>query len=116
MEIIENQDALQNILRDRRIVVVQFGSGRCAPCKALQNKISLWNREHPAVTHVYVSVDDLRELSAQMGVFTVPAILVYADGRLTIRQSGYFSLEQILDQTEKYERMLTDGTGCSDPA
>ena len=106
MEMIENQETLQKTILSRQIVVVQFGSGRCTPCKALQNKIKIWNQEHPAVCHVYVSVDELKQLSAQMEVFTVPAILVYVEGRLTIRQSGYFSLEQILEQVERYERML----------
>ena len=106
MKMIENQEALQKILRTHQIVVVQFGSECCAPCKSLQNKIMTWNQEHPSVCHAYVSVDDLKQLSAQMEVFTVPTILVYVEGRLTIRQSGYFSLEQILEQTERYEGML----------
>ncbi len=41
-----------------------------------------------------------------MGVFTVPTIFVYVDGKLTIQQSGYFSLNQVLDQIEKYEQLL----------
>ena len=111
MEMIENQEALHKLIRNRQIVLVQFGSERCTPCKALQNKIITWNQQHPFICHVYVPVDNQKELSAQMEVFTVPAILVYAEGRLTIRQSGYFSLEQILDQTERYERMLESCSG-----
>lgn len=106
MEILTNQEALQAAIKQEKIVIVQFGSDSCAPCKALQNKIKAWNQLHPDVCHVYISVAEMTELCAQMGVFTVPAVFVYAEGRLTLRESGYFSLEQILNQIEKYLGML----------
>ncbi len=87
MEIIQNQ-----------ILILQFGSESCAPCKALQNRIKAWNQEHPAVEHVYVTADERPEPCTQMGVFTVPAIFVYVEGKLAIERSGYFSLEQMLAQ------------------
>lgn len=106
METLNNQDALQVAIQENQILILQFGSESCAPCKALQNRIKAWNQEHPDVCHVYVSVAELPELCAQMGVFTVPTIFVYVDGRLTIQQSGYFSLNQVLEQIEKYEYLL----------
>ncbi len=106
MKIISSQEALQAAIRQHQILLLQFGSESCAPCKALQNRIEAWNQEHPAVEHVYVTADELPELCAQMGVFTVPTIFVYVDGKLTIQQSGYFSLNQVLQQVEKYENLL----------
>ena len=106
MEIIHNQTALQTAVQTHSIVIVQFGAESCAPCRALQNRIQSWNREHPAVGHVYVTVADFPQMCAQMGVFTVPTIFVYVEGRLTMQQSGYFSLAQILQRTEKYLLML----------
>ena len=106
METLNNQDALQAAIQQKQIVIVQFGSESCLPCRALQNRIKAWNKEHPDVCHVYVSVAELPELCAQMGVFTVPAIFVYVEGKLALQQSGYFSLDQMLDQIEKYEFLL----------
>ncbi len=106
MEILSSQEALQAAIRQNQILILQFGSERCAPCKALQNRIKAWNQERPAVCHVYVTVDELPELCAQMGVFTVPTIFVYVDGKLSLQQSGYFSLNQVLEQIEKYEQLL----------
>ncbi len=106
METLNNQEALQAAIMQNQILILQFGSESCAPCKTLQNRIKAWNQGRPAVCHVYVSVAELPELCAQMGVFTVPTIFVYVDGKLTIQQSGYFSLAQVLDQIEKYEHLL----------
>lgn len=108
MELLETQEALQAAIQTRPMVIVQFGTESCAPCKALQHKIAIWNQSHPAVSHIYIPAADFPALCAQMGVFTVPAIFVYVDGRLSLQQSGYFSLEQLLKQVEKYQRMLED--------
>ena len=102
MEIVQNQEALQAAIQQNQILILQFGSESCAPCKALQNRLKAWNQAHPVVCHAYVTVSQMPELCAQMGVFTVPAIFVYVEGKLTLQQSGYFSLDQI----EKYEYLL----------
>ncbi len=106
MKTINSQEALQEAIRQNQILILQFGSESYAPCKALQNRIKTWNQDHPSVCHVYVTVSELSELCAQMGVFTVPTIFVYVEGKLTIQQSGYFSLDQVLEQIEKYEQLL----------
>ena len=106
METMNNQDALQAAIQQNQILILQFGSESCAPCKALQNRIKTWNQSHPDVCHVYATVSEMPELCAQMGVFAVPTIFVYVEGKLTIQQSGYFSLDQMLDQIEKYEFLL----------
>ena len=106
METLNNQEALQATIQQNQIVILQFGSESCAPCKALQNRLKTWNQAHPAICHAYVTVSQVPELCAQMGVFTVPTIFVYVEGKLTIQQSGYFSLDQMLNQIEKYEYLL----------
>lgn len=102
----ENHDALQEYLRREKIVVLQFGSETCGPCKAIQKKIELWNMDHPRVQYLYISADSMPEACAQMGVFTVPTVFVYVEGKMTIRKSGCFSLDEILSKTEQYEKMI----------
>ena len=107
MEIVQNPETLQAAIQQNQILILQFGSESCAPCKALQNGLKTWNQAHPGVCHAYVTISQMPELCAQMGVFTVPAIFVYVEGKLTLQQSGYFILDQMLVQVEKYENLLT---------
>ena len=44
-----------------------------------------------------------------MGVFTVPTVRFYMDGKLAVDESGYFSLDRMLDRAERYLKMLSDG-------
>ena len=81
MEILKNPEDLQEVFKAHRIVIVQFGTESCAPCKALQNRIKIWNQQHPT-------------------------IYVYVQGKLSLQQSGYFSLDARLEPVEKYRSLL----------
>ena len=50
--------------------------------------------------------DGERKLAAELGVFTVPTVFFYVDGKLTIRESGYFSMEQIFNRIERYRELV----------
>ena len=47
-----------------------------------------------------MSVEAEPAKAAQQSIFTVPAIVVYVDGKEVMRRAGYFSLDELLDQVE----------------
>ena len=106
MEIQRTEEQFNALRQAERLLMVQFGSETCTPCTAIRRKLEEWLTGHPRVFGGYVPVEEARALSAQLGVFTVPTILVYAEGRLSARASGYFSLEDLLRQVERYEALL----------
>ena len=99
--------SFQEELEQDGILIVQFGSAACQPCTALRQRISLWQEAHNNVEALYVSLETYPHLAAQNGIFTAPTVLVYVDGQLTLRESGYFSLELLLRQVERYLSLLT---------
>ncbi len=106
MQILNNETELEQAVQSGGLLLVQFGAETCAPCTAIRQKIETWQAEHQAVRFLYIPTEHFRELCAQEGVFTVPTIFVYAEGRLTLRESGYFGLNALLQKVERYETML----------
>ena len=106
MERLETEERFAALREAETLLVVQFGAVTCAPCTAIHQKLEAWLEGHPGAAGVYIPVEDFRALAAQEGVFTVPTVFVYVEGRLTVRASGYFSLEEVLAQAERYERLL----------
>ncbi len=88
------------------VVILQFGTESCAPCSAIKQRIDAWCRDYPEVQARYVPLEDFPELGAEYGIFSVPTILVFVQGKVTIRESGYFSLDEILQRTERYIQLL----------
>ena len=106
MEVLKQELELEQTIRAGGLLLVQFGAETCAPCLAIREKIEMWRTEHQKIRYLYVSTEQFPALCAQESVFSVPTIFVYAEGRLTLRESGYFSLENLLQQVERYEYLL----------
>ncbi len=88
------------------VQILQIGSAACTPCTAIRQRIERWIDDHPMVSYRYISIDDHPVTAAQYGIFSVPAVLVFVEGSLTIKESGYFSLDDVLVRTERYLSFL----------
>lgn len=106
MRIVRDEEQLKTCLSQNALVIVQFGAESCQPCHAIQEKICSWCAFHPQAVYLYLPTEECPTLCAQWGVFTVPTVCVYVAGKLAVRESGYFSLEDLLRKTARYEQML----------
>lgn len=108
MEVLKSAEHLQRMLQKETILILQFGSESCAPCHALRCKLDAFCQNHKKVTGRYVPIEEFKKLAAQESVFTVPTILVYVQGRLALQESGFFSLESLLQRIERYIDLLEE--------
>ena len=106
MEKLQNSEVFSRKIQESPLLVVQFGSAQCAPCTAIEAKLDRFTQAFPEVQSVYVSVEKFPETAASQNVFTVPAVLVFAEGRLTLREAGYFSLDALLERVSRYAELL----------
>lgn len=84
-----------------KVLILLFGSDSCMPCKAIAGKLDAWQEDHPGAVTGYVDTGMYPETASQSGIFTVPAVIVYADGKPCLRKAGYFSVEELLADTER---------------
>ncbi len=97
---------IKNLAVKTPALILQFGSSSCAPCTAIRQRIEQWLENYPIVSYRYMSIDDNPEIAAEYNIFSVPAVVVFIDGKLSICESGYFSLDDVLTRTERYLSLL----------
>ena len=97
-ELLENLDDLITTLP---IIILLFGDDACGPCHAIRFKLEKW-LEGKNIAARYVDIKKNLECCSQMGIFSVPTVAVYMDGQLVARESGYFSLDEMLNRVERY--------------
>lgn len=102
-------DTVENYERARvasTFFLVQFGTERCAPCHAIQNKLDIWLKDHSTVQSVYIPLEQFPALAAEECIFSAPTLLFFVEGKLALRESGYFSLEEFLEKAQRYIEMI----------
>ncbi len=102
MQTLGREENIRALIQRHPAVILQFGTATCAPCTAIRRKLDQWGARHPDVQLRYIPIEAYPELAAQEGILSAPTVCVYIAGKLTLQKAGYFSLEELLQKTERY--------------
>ena len=106
MKTIVSEEEFNKDIQNHDIVLVLYGSKTCMPCVSLKQKLIQWQAEHPNCQCLYVPIEEAPLLCASNQVFSAPTIRVYVMQKLSIKASGAFSFEAIVQQVNRYQTLL----------
>lgn len=104
---IRSGETIQELVSNYSIVLFQFSSKSCTPCVAIRRRLEAWLSNHEQVEARHISIDEHPELAAQNDVLSFPTVVVYIDGQVAIRESGYFSLNEIFAKLERLIELMS---------
>ena len=107
---IESPTSFDNFIestKSNKAVCFYLSTPECNVCKVLKPKIiDMLENDFPGIIFCYVDVNEAKEISGQLSVFSVPTILVYFEGKETIRASRNMHIEELCEQIERYYKMI----------
>jgi thioredoxin len=89
---------IDNILANNRLVLIDFGTQWCVPCKKMKPIINEIRKEFTNVKVLLVDADINKELILKYKIESVPTFIVFKRGEETFRNVGIISKEKILEQ------------------
>lgn len=94
--------ALAGFLREHPICAIYFTTPDCGVCRVLKPKLARMLAERfPRVGFAQVDCAASPALAADMGVFAVPTLILFTEGRESLRRSRSFSLEDLASALER---------------
>lgn len=104
---LKSLDDFLEITRLNTAVCFYLSTPECNVCKVLKPKvIEMIKLDFPEMNFCYVDLNEAKEISGQLSVFSVPTILVYFEGKEIIRASRNMHLEELREQINRYYRMI----------
>lgn len=82
-------------------VLLDFYADWCGPCQMLAPIVHEIAEEYPQYVVGKVNVDAEAELAQAFSVVSIPMLVVIKDGKITAKEVGFRSKEDILDMLEE---------------
>ena len=102
-----NYNDFIEIAKSNKAVCFYLSTQECSVCKVLKPKIiEMLNDDFPQIHFCYVDLNEAKEIRGQLSVFSVPTILVYFEGKETIRTSRNVHVEELHEHIDRYYQMI----------
>ncbi|CAH1180460.1 unnamed protein product [Phaedon cochleariae] len=85
----DDKDFLEKVENSKDTIIVDFFANWCGPCKALEPRLqNIIAQRKGQISLAKVDIDDLGELAAKYQVSTIPALVVFENGKVKERLVG----------------------------
>jgi thioredoxin-like negative regulator of GroEL len=103
---LDSADQLDALPAERGIELLFFSQARCGVCAPVKEKVEQLLSDYPSVSAYSVDTTELPAAAGRFEIFTVPAVLLFVEGKETVRYVRYFSLHELEDSLERYTALL----------
>ena len=96
--LITSLQQMQEMLRDKILNIVVFSTHTCNVCKPLKQQVSTLLQDMEEVGYAEVFIDDIEDVKGPFGVYSVPIVALFVEGRETLRYSAAIDIRELKDR------------------
>lgn len=90
-----SMDEILRFIEQNDLAFVYISRKSCGICHVIQPQVQEMLKEFPSVKPIQVSADNIPEVASQFTVFTVPALLLFAEGKEVIREARFVVMDEL---------------------
>ena len=103
-----NIETIENRLKSELAVGLYFSAPTCNVCHALKPKLlNAFEANFSQLSIISVDISETPEIASHFGVFAIPTLLIYLDGKEFLRKSRHMSVDQVVEEIKRPYDIMT---------
>lgn len=99
---------IKEIISNEEFVLLYFESRTCGVCTVIRSKLQDILNKYPNINVTYMEVEKYKDIAAYYNFFTTPGLIVFIQGKETIREAGIINIDDIDLKLRRYNEMLQE--------
>lgn len=100
------KEEIEALINTNEILLLYFSSKSCGVCKVIKPQLDEVLKTYPKLKSIQIDVEGNIKLAASYSVFTLPAVIVFVNGKETIREARYINVEEIENRIDRYYKLI----------
>lgn len=101
-------ETIESTLTSEPAVALYFSAPSCNVCHALRPKLfSAIEENFVRFCIISIDISETPEIASHYGVFAIPTLLVFLDGREFLRKSRNMSVEGVIEEIRRPYEIMT---------
>lgn len=96
-----NKEEFNELLKQDKILVVDFFAVWCGPCQMLGPVLEALAKEMDNIEVLKIDIDEEQELAIEMGIEVVPTVMIFKNGEKKNVLQGLRSKSELIEEINK---------------
>ena len=96
-----NKEEFEKLIKQDKIVIVDFFAVWCGPCQMLTPVLEDLANELTEIEILKIDIDEEQELAINMGIEVVPTVMIFKNGEKQKVLEGLRSKSEFIEEIEK---------------
>jgi Thioredoxin. len=103
---INNEEQINNAIRENEMVILYFSNKVCGACEVIKDKVDKILEIYTKVNGIEMDGEENIELAAMNNVFSFPLLILYVNGKESMRVGRNVNLLELENTIKRYYEML----------
>ena len=100
------KDEIEKFKRENLISIVYFSGATCGACDVIKEKVLQIIKEYNEVKFIEINAIENKEIAAEYNIFSLPILLLFVDGKETLRLGRNFDILDFDKTVDRYYNII----------
>lgn len=97
---------IKHFIKENKFVMLYFSSDGCKVCDDILPMLEGLLEKHSVVVSGHVETQNLPTVASGFGVFTIPTIILFLEGKEILRQVRYINFLELKEQIQRFSEYV----------